>query len=108
MKKTIIAGVVALSLTFGGVAGASVTKLMYSKEGLKENYTERFEAFAEEFVLGELRSYEEDKVAKLEQESEAYFESKKEDYKESKKAAIDADYEKAREDVQKHIDNLFK
>jgi gas vesicle protein len=107
MKKKVIVAVSALSMLFGGVVGASTTKLIYTKEGLKQKYTEEFNKFAEELNL-DLRVYEEDKVVQLEKEAEKYFQSKKKQYKQDKYKQIDAEYEQAKKEVFKHIDQLFK
>jgi gas vesicle protein len=106
MKKSIIAGIAALSLTFGGVAGASVTTLLYTKEGLKDKYTEEFNKFIEDLSI-ELREYEEEKVGQLEKESRQYFEAKKQQYRQAKIKQIDEDYQKAHDEVFSHIDKLF-
>lgn len=108
MKKIIIAGIVAGSMLFGSVAGATVTSLMNEKEALKHVYKEKFEQFNEDFTLGDLAVYEEGKVVKLDAEAKEYFETKKEEYKKKKYEQVDKDYEQAHKEVMNEIDNLFK
>lgn len=106
MKKKIMAGVVVLSMAFGGVAGATATKLIYTKEGLKDNYRDQYEQFQEDLKM-ELDVYEEDKVAQLEEEAERYFNKRKDQIRADRKAQIDAQYEQAKKEVFQYIDRLF-
>jgi gas vesicle protein len=106
MKKLLTVAVLTGTLMFGGIVGASVTTLIYTKEGLKDEYTEEFNKFIEDLSI-ELREYEEEKVGQLEKESRQYFEAKKQQYRQAKIKQIDEDYQKAHDEVFSHIDKLF-
>ena len=108
MKKSVlITAALSASLLFGGVAGASVTQIIHSKEGLKDSYSEKAELDMENFILYDLRAYEEEKVVQLEEESDAYYEAKLKEYKESQRSAVEGRYEEAKEEVFGYIDKLF-